>query len=114
MKIEALKLKPQLIEVVLDDKDLVQEYGEPITFWMYNHLDIKTYFDFFSAQSERDTDKLLNIIRSIIRDQDGREVLGPDDQLPIDIFTETIIGISRYLGKSKTKNSDQTEIGTQP
>jgi hypothetical protein len=114
VKIQEFKLQPKLIEVVLDGEDIVRDYGEAITFWMYDHLDLTTYFQFVRAQSEAKTDELLQIIKSILRDENGNTVMDPDDQLPVDIFAEAVIAISRHLGKSKTKNSSPAETGTQP
>ena len=54
MKIEQAVRKPQFIEVKLDSEDIVEAYGEPVTFWMNDTVDLITYFDFYKGQSEND------------------------------------------------------------
>lgn len=114
MNISELKLKPTLIKIVIDDEVIVKEYGEPICFYMFDHLDIKTYFEFFESHASNDTDKLLQIVSMIIKNEDGSMVLTDGYQLPVDIFAAAVVQIGQQLGKSKTKNSTSVEIGTQP
>lgn len=113
MNISELKLKPKIIEMTIIDEDIKQKYGDEIKFHIYDYLDIPTYFAFFKAQSENNTEELLNIMRKIILDEKGKPVMTQDYQLPIDIFTQAIVMISDHLGKSVTKNSSQMATGTQ-
>lgn len=113
MNISEFKIKPQLIEITIDDTSIVESYGEPIKFFMYDHIAIPKYFDFFKAQSEGDTNKLLSIVREIILDVKGKQVMDKDHELPVDIFTSCVVKITEQLGKSVTKNSTPTETGTQ-
>ena len=46
MELSSLKLRPKLIEITIADEDIVKQYGEAVTFYMLDHLDIQTYFDF--------------------------------------------------------------------
>jgi len=80
---------------------------------MYDHLDITTYFKFFRAQNEGNTDELLRIVKKIILDEKGKQVMNEEIELPVDIFTSAVIKITEHLGKSVTKNSTPTETGIQ-
>jgi hypothetical protein len=97
--------KPQLIEIVLDDESIVKEYGEPITFWMTDYVDINTYFDFFKSQSGKDGQELNILMRKLIKNSEGEPVLADDEALPIDISVAALTKINETLGKSKTKSS---------
>lgn len=113
MNITEFKVKPKLIELTIDDKSIVETYGEEIKFFMYDHISLPKYFEFFQAQADGDTKKLLGIVRDIILDQKGKQVMDQDHELPVDIFTAAVVKITEQLGKSVTKNSTQKETGTQ-
>lgn len=113
MDIKQLARKPQLIEIVLDDAELVAEYGEPIRFWMMDYVDISTYFDFFRSQGEGNGEQLNQLLRSIILNAEGQPVLEADEALPINISVAALSKINETLGKSKTKPLTQNS-GAQP
>lgn len=113
MNISEFKIKPKIIQITIDDEAIVKEYGDEINFYMYDHLDLTTYFQFFKAQNEGNTDQLLKIVKTIILDEAGKPVMNDEYELPVDIFTNAVIKITEHLGKSKTKNSTLTETGIQ-
>lgn len=113
MNISEFKIKPKLIQITIDDETIVKDHGDEIVFHMYDHLDLTTYFQFFKAQNEGNTDQLLKIVKTIIRDENGTQVMNDEYELPVDIFTNAVIKITEHLGKSKTKNSTLTETGIQ-
>jgi hypothetical protein len=113
MDIKQLAKKPELVEVVLDDEAIVKEYGEPITFWMKDFVDINTYFEFFKSQSAKEGQEINALMRKIILTNQGLPALGEDEALPIDISIAALTKINDTLGKSKTKSSIQNN-GTQP
>lgn len=113
MNINKFAKKPEMVKVTLDDEELVKQYGEPITFWMLDFVDINTYFDFFKSQSTAEGEKLNLLMRKIILREDGTPALAEDEALPIDIAIAALTKINETLGKSKTKSS-MSEIGKQP
>ena len=113
MDIKQLAKKPQLIEIVLDQAELIEEFGEPIKFWMYDYVDISTYFDFFKSQGEGNGEQLNALLRSIILNQEGKPALEDDEALPINISVAALTKINETLGKSKTKPSISNN-GAQP
>jgi hypothetical protein len=112
MEISKLATKPQLVEIVLDDADILESCGEPITFWMKEHLDLKTYFDFYKFQKESSEDELMQIMRKIILKEDGQAALTDDDILPVNITLAALVKINETVGKSRTKLLKK-ETGTQ-
>jgi hypothetical protein len=113
MDIKSLAKKPELIEMVLDDKSIVEEYGEPITFYMKDFVDINTYFDFFRSQSEKTGDELSRLMARLILNKEGKTVLNEGETFPIDITIAALTKINECLGKSKTKRSTH-QNGTLP
>ena len=112
MDIKDFARKPQLIKIVIDDADIVESYGDSISFWMKDYVDLTTYFDFFRVQNDRAGDELANLIRKIVLNEAGEPVLGPEDQLPIDITVSLLVKINETLGKSRPKSSTNT-VGAQ-
>lgn len=97
--------KPQVIELQIDMEEIVKEYGEPITFWMKDHVDISTYFDFFKSQAENNGEEINKLLRKIILNKEGQPALADDEVLPVDIAIAALTKINDTLGKSKTKSS---------
>lgn len=113
MDIKQLAKKPELVEIVLDSESIVKEYGESITFYMKDFVDINTYFDFFRSQNEKAGNDLNKLLAKLILNAEGKPVLGEEEAFPIDITIEALTKINETLGKSKTKSSIQSN-GTQP
>lgn len=112
MDIKQLARKPQLVEIVIDDADIVTAYGEPVTFYMRDFVDINTYFEFFKSQGEKNGDNLTMILSQIILNKDGEPILGEGERLPIDISVAALTKINETLGKSNPKSLTQSN-GTQ-
>ena len=108
MNIKDYESKPELIEIVLDDKELIERYGEPITFHTYNIVRMSIYFDFFNARSNNEFSNLDKMMKAMILDKDGKQVLADDEDLPIDIAAAAINKIGEILGKPQSKASTQT------
>jgi len=111
MNINELAKKPQLEQVTLDDPDLVETYGETITFWMYDHVDINTYFDFYKYQSEQNGELLMSALRKIILNAEGQPAMDDNTVLPVDVSLAALTKINEHLGKSRAKLSKK-EVGT--
>jgi hypothetical protein len=113
MNIKKFASVPKLTEVVLDDAELVEAYGEPITFYTHDIVTMNTYFDFFTARSENDFANLSKIMKGLIMDEKGQPALADDEDLPIDIAAAAMTKLAEMLGKSQTKTSTQT-VGEVP
>lgn len=105
MEIQSLVKKPELVEVKIDDADVIEAYGEEITFWMRDFVDISTYFDFYRSQSDNDGAKLNSILKRIILNKDGKAVMTDDTELPVDVTIALLLKVNEVLGKSKTRSS---------
>lgn len=105
MNIKQYASVPQLIEIILDSTELLEKYGEPITFYTYNVVPLSTYFDFYNARSNSEFDQLDKMMKRMILDNDGNPVLAHNEDLPIDIAAAAINKIGEILGKSQSKTS---------
>lgn len=108
MNIKDFASKPELIEIVLDSEELVEKYGEPITFYTYSIVRMSTYFDFFNARSNNEFSNLDKMMKAMILDKNGKAALADDEDLPIDIAAAAINKIGEILGKAQSKASIQT------
>lgn len=104
--------KPDLIEITLDTPDIVEEFGEPVKFYMNDYLDITTYFDFYRAQANADG-SLETCLRKILLNDQGQPCLSEGFTLPINLAVAVLAKVNENLGKLKTKPST-SETGNQP
>lgn len=113
MNITEFASVPKLIEIQLDDTELIERYGEPITFHTFDIVGLNTYFEFFNARSKSEYSQLDSIIKKLILNAEGKPALKENEDLPIDIAAAAINKIGAILGKSQSKTSTPT-IGEQP
>jgi hypothetical protein len=105
MNIQDFATTPQLIEVILDTEDIITNHGEPITFWTYDIVSMSVYFDFFNARTNSQFEQLGLLIKKMILNEKGEQVLTTGKDLPIDILTAAIIKLGDILGKSLAPKS---------
>ena len=108
MDITQLAAKPKLEELTIDDKDIIDRYGEPITFWIMDQMDVSTYFNFYKLQQGEDSTLLNELLRKLILNDKGRPVLEAEEVFPVDITLSILVKINEFLGKSNPKTSTPT------
>lgn len=112
MDIAKVAKKPELLKMTLDDEAIIKEYGEAIEFYMYDSVDIHTYFDFYRVQQEQSGPELNALMRKIILNAEGKPVIKEDEMLPVDIVFAALLKLNDNLGKLKTKPLT-SQIGNQ-
>lgn len=105
MNIKEFASVPKLIEIKLESEELLEKYGEPITFHTYDTVPMATYFDFYNARSNSEFEQLDKMMKKMILDNKGKPVLANNEDLPIDIAAAAINRIGEILGKSLSKTS---------
>jgi hypothetical protein len=113
MDITQLAKRPELVKLEITDLDIVQQYGEAITFWMLDHIDVGTYFDFYKFQQNQDSDLLMNVLRKIILREDGTRAIAEDSVLPVNLTLAVLVKVNDFLGKSNTKTAEEKTGNTQ-
>jgi len=109
MKLTELAAKPKLIEIKIDDKDTVEKYGEPVSFWIYDRQDIETFIK-MTTISSNDFAQAASIVKELIRDENGKHIVQDDTTLPTDLMMKAVVKVIEELGKSMDKSpSDQAK-----
>lgn len=97
MKLSQLASKPQLIEVSLDDEAIVSEYGEAITFYTYDRQPIDLFMR-LAQSSETNSGAVVDIVKDLILDENGKKLLVGDTMLPSRVLMKAITKITQILG----------------
>lgn len=97
-QLSQIAAKPQLIEVVLDDEQTIQEFGESIQFWTWDRQPLPMFMRLASL-SGADTSAMIEVVRTLILDQDGREIITETTMLPTPVLLRAIARITDMLGK---------------
>jgi hypothetical protein len=98
MKLSQLTAKPQLILIELDDEDIIKEFGEAITFHTWDRQPMDVFMKLAGA-STKDTSEIIGIVRTLILDEKGKEILKDDAMLPTNVLMKAIGKVTEVLGK---------------
>lgn len=98
MKLSQLTAKPQLIDVHLDDEDTIKEFGEAIEFWTWDRQPMDVFMKLANATSN-DTSSVIGIVKTLILDEKGKEILKDDAMLPTHVLMKAIGKVTEILGK---------------
>lgn len=90
----------------MDDSHIVQQYGDVITFYMYDDFDIPTYFEIHEIYHRNNADEILSMLRRILRTQSGELILSDTDLLPVDIISAVNHKIFTTLNQVRNKKLD--------
>lgn len=112
MKINELASTPKLTQIDLNAPEILEKYGEPVTFWTYDIVSLSTYFEFYNARSNSEFDNLSKMMRKLILLEDGKQAIQDNEDLPIDIAAAAINKVAEILGKSQSRSSTQ-KVGKQ-
>lgn len=105
MDIAELAKTPKLEELLINDQDIIDRYGESISFWIMDQMDVSTYFNFYKLQQSEDSELLNALLRKLILNKDGKPCLKKDEVFPVDITLSILVKINEFLGKSSPKTS---------
>ena len=98
MKLSQLAAKPQLIEVSIDDEDTIKEFGEAITFHTWDRQPMEVFMKLAGAKNS-DTSGIVSIVKTLILDEKGKEILVDGYMLPTHILMKAITKVTDLLGK---------------
>ena len=112
MDISQLAKTPKLEELIINDPDIIDRYGEAVTFWIMDQMDVSTYFNFYKLQQNEDSNLLNDLLRKLILNSEGKPCLKKDEVFPVDITLSILVKINEFLGKSNPKTSTPA-IGEQ-
>jgi hypothetical protein len=98
MKLNQLVSKPQLTKVVLDDEEIVKEYGEPIEFYTWDRQPLDVFLRLANSSSV-DVGNMIGIVKTLILDEKGVEIINNEQMLPAPVLIKAIAKIVESLGK---------------
>ncbi len=98
MKLNQLASKPQLIKITMDEADLVAQFGEPIEFWTWDRQPLDIFMRLANAK-ESDIGSMIDIVRTLILNEDGTQIIVDDAMLPTNVLISAIGRITASLGK---------------
>jgi len=98
MKLSQLAAKPQLIKIELDDAEIVEEFGETLEFWSWDRQPLETFMKLANSK-ENDSSGMIEIVKTLILDENGKEIIAKDTMLPSHILIRVIAKIVETLGK---------------
>lgn len=98
MNLAELSKTPQLIEIAIDKKELVEKYGDQLIFYVYDRQPL----DVFAKLANADKSNMVGVtdlIKDMILDKDGNKIVEGDKVLPLDVMIEAVTLITDRLGK---------------
>ena len=98
MKINQLASKPQLIKIVLNDEDTVKEIGEELEFWTWDRQPLDKFMKLATIRQDNPAE-MIDMVRGLILDEEGKEVIKDDVMLPTRILIRVIQKVVETLGK---------------
>jgi len=98
MKLSQLTSEPQLIEISIDDEDTVKQYGEAITFHTYDRQPMDVFMRLANLDG-KDTGQLINVMKTLILDEDAKPLLDDKNMLPTGVLMKAIAKVTEQLGK---------------
>ena len=98
MNITQLASKPQLVKITLDSQDIISTFNEPIDFWTYDRQPLDIFMKLVNAEPSGQGE-IINVVRTLILNQDGKQVIQGEEMLPGKVLIEAIRKIVELLGK---------------
>lgn len=98
MQLSKLAAKPQLIELIIDDEDIIKEYGETITLHTWDRQPIELFLK-LAGLKQADTTQIIEIARELILDENGEVLLKDGMMLPTNVLMAALAKVTDLLGK---------------
>jgi len=98
MKLSQLAAKPQLIKVILDDESVITEFGEPLEFHTWDRQPVEVFMK-LATIGQSDPQAMFEIIRTLILDEEGKEIITKEVMLPSHILLKVVARVVDLLGK---------------
>jgi hypothetical protein len=98
MKLNKILSEPQLIEISLDDEAIVKEYGEALTFHTWDRQPMEVFMRLANVD-QKNTAELISIVKTLILDEDGKQILNDKNMLPTSVLMKAIAKVTEQLGK---------------
>ncbi len=98
MKLKDLAAKPQLTEIIINEDNIVEKYGEELQFFVHDRFSMETFTKMASVE-QTDPAQLYNIVKDLILDETGTPVMSDGNMLPLDVMNAAVVKVTEQLGK---------------
>ena len=98
MKLTQLAAKPQLVKIVLNDEDVVKEFGEELEFFIYDRQPMDKFIRLAQMKGE-DMSELIAAVNDMVLDEEGNSIIKDGLVLPTNVMTKVIGKVVETLGK---------------
>jgi hypothetical protein len=98
MKLKDLAKKPELIKITLDDKEIIEQYGEPLDFYTWDRQPMDVFLKIASSEN-RDMSVIAEAMKDLILDEEGIAVMKDGFVLPSKVLIATFTKLVGELGK---------------
>ena len=98
MKLSEICSEPQLVEIKLDDKETVKQFGEALSFYTWDRQPMEVFMRLANVESGNTKD-LIEIVKTLILDDNGQQILSNNNMLPTGVLMKAIAKVTEQLGK---------------
>jgi hypothetical protein len=98
MKLTQLAAKPQLVKIVLNDEDVVKEFGEELEFFIYDRQPMDKFVRLAQMKGD-DMSELIAAVNDMVLDEEGNPIVKDGLVLPTNVMTKVIGKVVETLGK---------------
>lgn len=98
MDLKQIAEKPKLVKLTLDKEHIIETYGEPVEFYMYDRQSIPTFVKLSAL--ENDTAEMIEMVKELVMDSKGNRMLDEDEQLPVPVMVDMIETVVEQLGNA--------------
>lgn len=99
MKLSQIASKPKLIELSIDDEEIINEYNEALVFYTWDRQPMDVFTRMANLSEQNNIAELLEIVRTLVLDEDGKQILEKDSTLPTSVLMKVIGKVTEQLGK---------------
>ena len=100
MKLTEIATKPVLIKVLLEDEEIIDEYSEPLEFYVWDKQPITKFLKYAkTSQDAENYEELVDFCTELVLDEDGNPVITDGVVLPSSIMIKCINKVVEQLGK---------------
>lgn len=106
MELSTLAKEPQLTKIILDDEQLVSQYGEPMEFWIYDRVDMGVFMKLANLEGQTEIGDIVKLMKDLILDKEGNKILADGRVLPNDVMIKavekTVVALGNFVTPTST------------
>ena len=97
MKLSQLTAKPTLVLVSIDDEETMTEFKESLEFYTWDRQPLDVFMKLASVE-KNNSSSIIEIVRTLILDENGKEILNEGNMLPMNVLMKAIGKVTDLLG----------------